>query len=109
MNRIRINVDRNVNYIYHMKAVAKCGTEHEYGSKFARLHSVKDLEVIKRHENDREYSPEVSEVLKGNFDIYIYNVWYEVRSSLMEYAESLQKCFMESGFTENEDAKAGVQ
>jgi len=109
MNRIRINVDRNMNYMYHMNAVAKCGTDNEYGRKYARLHSVEDLEILKLHEGKREYSPEVSEVLKGNFDVYIYNIWYEIRSSLMEYAESLQKRFNESDFTAQEDAKLGIQ
>lgn len=109
MNKIRINVDRNINYIYHMNAVAKCSADDGYASKYARLHKVEDLEVLKQNEGKQGYSPEVSEVLKDNFDIYIYNVWYEIRSAMMEYAESLQKRFNESGFTEEEDAKAGVQ
>ncbi len=109
MNKIRINVDRNINYIYHMKAVAKGSMEDEYGRKYARLHKVEDLEVLQKYEDSQGYLPEVSEVLKGNFDIYVYNIWYEIRSTLMEYAESLQKRFNESDFTEQEDAKAGVE
>lgn len=102
-------MDRDMNYVYHMNAVAGCGVNHEYSSKYACLHKVGELEILKNHQGESGYSPEVSTVLKSNFDIYIYHIWYEIRSSLMEYAESLQKRFQESDFTEAEDAKLSIR
>ena len=46
MNKIRFEIDPNVNYLYHMLSVARCGYDNEYGAKYRPLYPAEELVVF---------------------------------------------------------------
>lgn len=51
MNRIKLVANRETNYIYHMLSVAKCGYDNEYGKQYRNRYELKDLNILKVHED----------------------------------------------------------
>lgn len=47
MNNIKIIVNKDTNYVFHMLSVSKCGYDNDYGKKYAFLHSQDDLKKLK--------------------------------------------------------------
>ena len=43
MNKIRFEIDPNVNYLYHMLSVARCGYANDYGAKYRPLYPAEEL------------------------------------------------------------------
>ena len=43
MNKIRFEIDPNINYLYHMLSVARCGYDNDYGAKYRPLYPVEEL------------------------------------------------------------------
>ncbi|MBE5811755.1 MAG: hypothetical protein E7318_12605 [Clostridiales bacterium] len=43
MNKIRFEIDTNINYLYHMLSVASCGYDNEYGAKYRPLYPAEEL------------------------------------------------------------------
>ena len=43
MNKIRFEIDPNVNYLYHMLSVARCGYDNDYGAKYRPLYPAEEL------------------------------------------------------------------
>lgn len=46
MNKIRFAIEPNVNYLYHMLSVARCGYDNDYGAKYRPLYPAEDLAVF---------------------------------------------------------------
>lgn len=46
MNKIRFEIDPNVNYLYHMLSVARCGYDNDYGAKYRPLYPAEELAVF---------------------------------------------------------------
>ena len=49
MNRIRIEINRETNYVYHMLSVMKCGYDNDYGKKYRSLYTEKELAVFEEN------------------------------------------------------------
>lgn len=43
MNKIRFEIDPNINYLYHMLSVARCGYDNDYGEKYRELYPAEEL------------------------------------------------------------------
>ena len=43
MNKIRFEIDPNINYLYHMLSVARCGYDNDYGAKYRALYPAEEL------------------------------------------------------------------
>ncbi len=43
MNKIRFEIDPNINYLYHMLSVARCGYDNDYGAKYRPLYPAEEL------------------------------------------------------------------
>nr|MBR4280383.1 hypothetical protein [Clostridia bacterium] len=43
MNKIRFEIDPNINYLYHMLSVARCGYDNAYGAKYRALYPSEEL------------------------------------------------------------------
>ena len=43
MNKIRFDIDPNINYLYHMLSVARCGYDNAYGEKYRPLYPAEEL------------------------------------------------------------------
>ena len=43
MNKIRFEIDPNINYLYHMLSVARCGYDNDYGAKYRPLYPTEEL------------------------------------------------------------------
>ena len=41
MNKIRFEIDPNINYLYHMLSVARCGYDNDYGRRYRPLSSAR--------------------------------------------------------------------
>ena len=50
MNKIRFSADPEINYIFHMMSVAKCGYDNAYGEKYRGRYDPADLKCIKDQE-----------------------------------------------------------
>ena len=50
MNKIRLSADPEINYIFHMLSVAKCGYDNAYGEKYRGRYDPADLKCIKDQE-----------------------------------------------------------
>jgi hypothetical protein len=50
MDKIKVEVSKNANYIFHMLSVSKCGYENSYGDTYASLHTQEDLRILKTNE-----------------------------------------------------------
>lgn len=50
MNKIKMKVSREANFIYHMLSVAKCGYDNEYSREHLSKHIAGDLKVLKDNE-----------------------------------------------------------
>ena len=46
MNKIRFDIDPNINYLYHMLSVARCGYDNDYGAKYRPLYPAEELAVF---------------------------------------------------------------
>ena len=46
MNKIRFEIDPNVNYLYHMLSVARCGYDNDYGARYRPLYPAEELAVF---------------------------------------------------------------
>ena len=46
MNKIRFEIEPNVNYLYHMLSVARCGYDNDYGAKYRPLYPAEELAVF---------------------------------------------------------------
>ena len=46
MNKIRFEIDPNINYLYHMLSVARCGYDNDYGAKYRPLYPAEELAVF---------------------------------------------------------------
>jgi len=46
MNKIRFEIDPNINYLYHMLSVARCGYDNGYGAKYRPLYPAEELAVF---------------------------------------------------------------
>lgn len=46
MNKIRFVIEPNVNYLYHMLSVARCGYDNDYGAKYRPLYPAEELAVF---------------------------------------------------------------
>lgn len=46
MNRIRFEIDPDINYLYHMLSVSRCGYDNAYGRKYRHLYPAEDLAVF---------------------------------------------------------------
>lgn len=46
MNKIRFEIDPNINYLYHMLSVARCGYDNDYGAKYRHLYPAEELAVF---------------------------------------------------------------
>lgn len=51
MNKIRFAVHPDINYIFHMLSVARCGYDNAYGAKYRHLYRPEDLATFKAHED----------------------------------------------------------
>lgn len=49
MNKIRFEIDPNINYLYHMLSVARCGYDNDYGAKYRTLYPAEELAAF--HDN----------------------------------------------------------
>ena len=43
MNKIRFEINPNINYLYHMLSVARCGYDNDYGAKYRLLYPAEEL------------------------------------------------------------------
>ena len=43
MNKIRFEINPNINYLYHMLSVARCGYDNDYGAKYRPLYPTEEL------------------------------------------------------------------
>ena len=50
MNKILFSADPDINYVFHMLSVAKCGYDNAYGEKYRGRYDYADLKCIKDHE-----------------------------------------------------------
>ncbi|MCL2063892.1 MAG: hypothetical protein FWG98_05930 [Candidatus Cloacimonetes bacterium] len=50
MNKIKPKVCREMNYVFHILSVSKCGYDNEYGKKYMHLHLPEDLKILKDNE-----------------------------------------------------------
>lgn len=50
MNKIRFSADPEINYIFHMLSVAKCGYDNAYGEKYRNRYDSADLQCLKDQE-----------------------------------------------------------
>ena len=46
MNKICFAIEPNVNYLYHMLSVARCGYDNDYGAKYRPLYPAEELAVF---------------------------------------------------------------
>ena len=46
MNKIRFEIDPNVNYLYHMLSVARCGYDNDDGARYRPLYLAEELAVF---------------------------------------------------------------
>lgn len=46
MNKIRFAIEPNVNYLYHMLSVARCGYDNDYGAKYRPLYPAEELAIF---------------------------------------------------------------
>lgn len=51
MNKIRFSADPEINYIFHMLSVAKCGYDNVYGEKYRNRYDFADLKCLKDQEH----------------------------------------------------------
>ena len=49
MNKIRFEIDPNINYLYHMLSVARCGYDNDYGRRYRPLYPAEELSVFAEH------------------------------------------------------------
>lgn len=49
MNKIRFEIDPNINYLYHMLSVARSGYDNDYGAKYRTLYPAEELAAF--HDN----------------------------------------------------------
>ena len=49
-NKILFSADPDINYVYHMLSVAKCGYDNAYGEKYRNRYDSSDLQYIKEQE-----------------------------------------------------------
>lgn len=50
MNKILFSADPDINYVFHMLSVAKCGYDNAYGEKYRERYDPSDLKCIKDQE-----------------------------------------------------------
>ena len=50
MNKILFSADPDINYVFHMLSVAKCGYDNAYGEKYRERYDSADMKCIKDHE-----------------------------------------------------------
>ena len=50
MNKILFSADPDINYVFHMLSVAKCGYDNAYGEKYRGRYDSADMKCIKDHE-----------------------------------------------------------
>ena len=50
MNKILFSADPDINYVFHMLSVAKCGYDNAYGEKYRGRYDPADLKCIKDQE-----------------------------------------------------------
>lgn len=97
MNKIRFEIDPNINYLYHMLSVARCGYDNDYGAKYRTLYPAEELAVFSDN----------SELLTIQGGVH----WGELYSLLIfipaGYAESLPDYYGEV-LTTCESIRAGV-
>lgn len=51
MNKIQFSADPDINYIFHMLSVSKCGYDNAYGEKYRNRYDSADLERLKAQES----------------------------------------------------------
>ncbi len=50
MNKIQFSADPDINYIFHMLSVAKCGYDNAYGEKYQNRYDSADLQCLREQE-----------------------------------------------------------
>lgn len=51
MYKLKVEVSKPANYIYHMLSVSEVGYKNSYGYKYKSMHDKNDLAFLKKHEN----------------------------------------------------------
>ena len=51
MHKIRLFINKETSFVYHMLSVSQCGYENAHGAKYRHLYPAEDLDALKRYEN----------------------------------------------------------